>query len=103
VLRLRHAAQHFKLSHAGQTTIARECGTECRNRHWLRRLVRRTMPGFKTNELMHEWMQADSPEFDIEPERITAELARDNDIMLQLIKELGGELELRKRLEALSA
>lgn len=61
------------------------------------------MPGLKNNELMHEWMQADSPEFDIEPERITAELARDNDIMLTLIKELGGEPELRRRLEALAS
>lgn len=61
------------------------------------------MPGLKSNELMHEWMQGDSPELDIEPERITAELARNNDIMLQLIKELGGETELRRRLEALAS
>ena len=61
------------------------------------------MPGLQKNELMHEWMESDSPQFDIEPERITAELVKDNDIMLKLIKELGGESELRRRLEALAS
>jgi hypothetical protein len=61
------------------------------------------MPGLKEAELMHEWMEEDSPEYDIEPERIMLELARDNELMLQLIRECGKEAELRKRIMSISA
>jgi hypothetical protein len=62
--------------------------------------LKTNMPGLKAGELMHEWMKDDSPQFDIDPEQVTLQLAHDNDIMLQLIKELGGEDELRKRIAA---
>ena len=61
------------------------------------------MPGLKQAELMHAWMDADSPEYDIEPERIMLELARDNELMLQLIRECGKEDELRNRIISISA
>lgn len=56
------------------------------------------MPGLAKGELMHEWMEADTPGFDVPGEEITKQLLRDNEIMLDLIRELGGEAELRRRL-----
>ena len=51
-------------------------------------------------ELMHEWMQADSPQFDIDPEKITERLAQENDFMLRFIRKYGLENVLRREMEA---
>jgi hypothetical protein len=61
------------------------------------------MPGLKGDEMMHEWMQVDTPQLDVDQERIILELVRDNELMLQLIRECGKEDVLRDRIISISA
>ena len=52
---------------------------------------------------MHEWMEADSPQFDVDPEKITERLAQENHFLLGFIRERGLEAEIRRQLAANAA
>lgn len=44
------------------------------------------------SELMHEWMKHDSPQFDIDPEKITERLAQENDVLCKQVAQKDAEL-----------